>query len=861
MEEAPSKLEALVAQFLGAAHDRATGTLSVTGADGSSKQILFLRGSVTDVDTGRDDTLLEAALVTTGAFTERDLRTARKKAEKTQASLGTVLLESGAVPEEVVERRIRERLADEVSEVFAWEIETSGFLAHGEDERLEGFFSDLGSHYEILADAEELFIEAASRLKRWDLVERHFPMLKDVFYATPASFKYFRDQAQYPLEHELLQHVDGTKDVAEVIAQSALDPFTALVLFRRLGVAGELELINPVQMYQLGVENLTANRFEKARKLFQRAYERGLDDFDLQLKLAQALEGVGKKEEAVERYLEFADRCLSQMRTEDALKCLKRVTALAPDRLEARERYLEALLQEDEHTAAVDEALAVARILATRGEMQRGIEILARVREEVPREVRLQQKIIELAEICGDAETAAAERERLAKTCEERKDLQAALEAYQRMFCEGNESLEVRLKLVELHKLKGNREKALEHIYSILNLPDQERPRDDATLLSLHETVRHLKPSDLRSNRWLAEHYSRKGDNARAAQVLISWISHLEREGDLYEMANAYERLILLDDRHEHRWGFAQVLSKLGREAEALRELRTMAQLALREEDFANARKALEHVLKQAPLDIEAKKLFADMYEAEDRSDLAARAREEVAHLSIYSGNAHEAELHCRSLDPARPAVPGIIYDLGRLCLERGDHEKGLEQILKAARLHLGRKNLGLCRAAVEEILAIAPANKEALALRSELEAAERRPAPEPPAAPVAAPARDDAAQGLAEPPPPSPGGGLFEPPRPIRTTVANITAKLRRLKTAGGSPESPGAEAANAAASPAESPPQPPGAEGPAPAAGSDTSGSTAASEPSGATVRKARLAGAASRLAALRRKEPVVE
>jgi tetratricopeptide (TPR) repeat protein len=796
MSSSVKPIEDLARQFLAIPRQALTGTLRVQAEDGRRKQILFQQGLLADMDTGREDTLLEAAILDTGILSEKDIRRARKATARSPGPFGAALLDLGVVPEDAIQQSIRARLTEEVSEVFGWDLETIVFVPHEPDERLESFQSELGDHYEVLADPEEIFVEAARRLDRWDLVEDNFGILRDVFYATPSSFQYFHEEDRYPNEHAILRTVDGIKDVGEVIAESGVDPFVAVEIIRKCKARGELELINPVQMFQLGVEFSNGGKFEKATKLFERAHQRGLDDFDLQLKLAQCLDALGRKEEAVHRFTEFGEKCIAQDRSEEAIKSLKRAIRIDPDHMPAQEKYLEVLLKENRTGEALEQAVVVAQKKMETGDPRSGLDLLVRLRSLNPKDAVVQQKIIELAEACGDHATARAERDALARTTDQRRGVESEIETYQKRFCEGNDSLEVRLKLAELHLARGNRQKALDHISAILNLPDKYRVKDEATLVLLHEAVREMKPIDLRSNRWLAEHYYKKNEKEKAVAVLVAWIASLEREGDLEEVVHIYERLLSIDDRNEHRWGLAMALEKLGRTNESRRELRSLANLAMRKKSFDQAAKALDHVLKAAPLDIETRKMQADLHEAKEDRELAARKHEEIAILDIMAGNVLEAEQYCRRLPPGTPGIGEIVRRLGTLCLEQGDQQKAVEQILKAAKIHLEEKNLGLSRIALEQLLRIRPGHPEANAILADLKAREAPPPPPAAAAPVeaarpaaaGAPAPEEAAPPAEKPSSPHLKfeRAPFEPVAPVVTKVAGITAKLRKLKSGG---------------------------------------------------------------------------
>lgn len=835
-------IENLAEEFLGIARKKLTGTLIVQAEDDRKKQFFFQQGSLADIDTGRPDTLLEAALRDSGALGEKDIKRARKSMAGAEKTLGAALLDLGIVPETDVVENIRGRLTEEVCEVFDWPLATVEFFEHQADERLETFYSELTEYYEALADAEEVFLEAARRLERWDLVQKHFGVLLDVFYATPSSFRYFREQAKYPDEYAIVSAVDGIKDADELISQSGLDPFVAVNLLRKLRASGELELINPVQMFQLGVEFSGSGNFEKASKLFRRAMERGLDDFDILYKLAQALDSSDKVEEAVARYTEFGDKCASMNRLDDAARSLKRAIELDRGSVPAHEKYLEVLLQQKRYPESAEEAMALADLKVVHKDQPGALETLLRVREGNPQSSQLQQKIIALAESTRNYELARKERDDLARKTEQRKDAESEIERYQRRFCEGDDSLPVRIKLAELHLAKGNRPKALEHINSILNLPEKYKVKDESTLLLLHEAVREMKPADLRSNRWLADHHGRKGDKAKAVAVLQAWIASLEREGDTEEVVHAYERLLAIDDSSDHRWGLAMALEKINRLNESRRELRSLANLALRKKDFDQATRALDHILKAAPLDLETRKMQADLLEARENRISARKRHEEIAFLAMLAGNVQDAEQYCRRLPADGAETAEIVRKLGNLCHEQGDQQKAVEQIRKAVKLHLEHKNFGLAKLAIQDLLTIDPSNPDGAALLTDLKTRET-PAPAAAAGggPAAGPmSKSDASPGPGSAPGPAPAASAppvpatahaaahpkpgsfvaprsavaaqaaqtaalsedsaaedkasphlrferepFQPAAPVVTRVSGITAKLKKLKTA----------------------------------------------------------------------------
>jgi hypothetical protein len=214
----------------------------------------------------------------------------------------------------------------------------------------------------------------------------------------------------------------------------------------------------------------------------------------------------------------------------------------------------------------------------------------------------------------------------------------------------------------------------------------------------------------------------------------------------------------------------------------------------------------------------------ADLHEAQERRDLALRKNEELGILAILAGNIQEAEQYCRRLPPESPEAGEGSRRLGRLCLEMGDRQKAVEQLVKAAKMHLEHKNYGLCRLALDECIAADPGHAEAAVVLAELKV--RLEPPPPPPAPVEkAPAKSasraeaepaveekpakgkEAAKAKEAPKPAEPveeekaasphltyDRQPFEPAKPLVTKVSGITAKLKKMKTSG--PEEAGGPA-----------------------------------------------------------------
>ena len=146
-----NKLEALAQQILSISREKRTGTLRVGSTESQTKQVVFIQGYVADVDTGREDTALEAALLNTGEYSEKDLKRARKACAKKEVSLGAALLELDLVTEEVIVECVQQQVLEEVCMVFDWEVQLLGDIReHGFHDRVKAY-SHAGSRHRSIS--------------------------------------------------------------------------------------------------------------------------------------------------------------------------------------------------------------------------------------------------------------------------------------------------------------------------------------------------------------------------------------------------------------------------------------------------------------------------------------------------------------------------------------------------------------------------------------------------------------------------------------------------------------------------------------------------------------------------------------
>jgi tetratricopeptide (TPR) repeat protein len=185
---------------------------------------------------------------------------------------------------------------------------------------------------------------------------------------------------------EVISCIDGRSAFSEVIEKAVeklpeeLDAFVALSVIRSLVANGDVASLNPVELFQLGMEFQEAGNHAKAFKLYSRAAELGLDDFDIAFKIAQALEALGRPAEAAAKYREFGDKCLTHTRIEEAIKSYRKAAELEPGALDLQRKLVDILLRENRREEALSTALKLALRRQAAGDSRGALELLLELR-------------------------------------------------------------------------------------------------------------------------------------------------------------------------------------------------------------------------------------------------------------------------------------------------------------------------------------------------------------------------------------------------------------------------------------------------------------------------------------------------
>ena len=200
---------------------RKTGCLTVTDRS-SFGYIYFDGGRVVYANVLNRPDRLGELLVQNQVISRDDLSGAmEQQAREPGRRLGRILVDRGSLTEEELVRYITIQIAEAVYHLFAWE---RGSFHFDPDEipQEEGVVP-------VSISAESLLLEGARRVDEWSFIQKRVPSMDLIFAVerNPEGEEGEEGVKLTPEQEKILPLLDGTRSVAELVAESGLVEFDA----------------------------------------------------------------------------------------------------------------------------------------------------------------------------------------------------------------------------------------------------------------------------------------------------------------------------------------------------------------------------------------------------------------------------------------------------------------------------------------------------------------------------------------------------------------------------------------------------------------------------------------------------------
>jgi tetratricopeptide (TPR) repeat protein len=289
-----------------------TGCLSVTHRNNFG-YTYFDKGKITYASIVNRRDRIGDMLVKAGSITMEQLQSAiDAQGKQRDKRVGDLLVDLGFITRERLHDHVRVQIEEAVYLLFTWNEGTFNFEAEVKPERQDLLVS---------INPESLLLEGARRVDEWSLIEKKIPSFDAVFDADWRKLA----STDLPLTAEqqaVLQHMDGRRDITQIIEQSGLIEFDvgkALYglltagLIHRMGRRSRVDIRaipedKGDEHRNLGIAFYRTSMYEDALREFQRVLELHKDDAVARFFMGLILLRQGKWDEAIEAYQEAVGR-------------------------------------------------------------------------------------------------------------------------------------------------------------------------------------------------------------------------------------------------------------------------------------------------------------------------------------------------------------------------------------------------------------------------------------------------------------------------------------------------------------------------------------------------------------------------
>jgi tetratricopeptide (TPR) repeat protein len=359
--------------------------------------VRFRRGAVT-LQFDRDD--YEERIVELfrrlGRISEEQLHLAVANRAGSNSALIDALVEMNVLQSEEVVVLLRERMAEELYDLFSWN--EGRFEFHEGLERIEGAAGEIDDRLYFPADG--LVMEAARRIDEWTQIRGRVPDSSFIYFPTVEKFVPEDD-----LQAAVFVQVDGTLSVDDIVHRVGRSQFEICKTLARLIDLGVVAPVPEEEFIERGRLAREAGRPKEAAHLYDLASNLQIGWPDSLARAAECWEEAGELATASARYVSLGDALSEAGDPRTALANFCRARRLVPTHIDAWKKAVLLSLHFEEIGETCEPApapLTLAEILIDIGQHELGVEVLERFVNCHPRDLDAKRALAQALENSGN---------------------------------------------------------------------------------------------------------------------------------------------------------------------------------------------------------------------------------------------------------------------------------------------------------------------------------------------------------------------------------------------------------------------------------------------------------------------------
>ncbi|MBL8692859.1 MAG: PQQ-binding-like beta-propeller repeat protein [Planctomycetes bacterium] len=575
-----------------------------------------------------------------GRVSEQKLQVAAANRHGTQESLITALVKMQVLTDEEVESIYRERMAEDLYDLFTWH--DARFEFHEGAQLLEHVGGEVDER--LCFPSDGVVMEAVHRLDEWRRIRERVADDDEVMEALVAE-----QSCEDDTQEAVFRCVDGMRTVGEIARSLGRSIYEVSKAVSRLAELGAVGPVHPDHYPERGRLALQAGRPRDAAKLFDRAAAAGVACPASIGDAGRAFEADREFALAAERFVAYGDALVQIEERDRALDAYRHARALVPTHISAWRKAIDLALESDpgasegmpsSRTAAlVAEGRVLAETLTELADLEGAAGVLERALLRAPSDIAAKRQLVALWERLGQHDRLCGLLESLSDDLLHQRDVLGAAGCLQRVLRMRPERRDLVPRIRDLYKRDESRrnwKKALVGgfvsllLAAAVGLLVMAREKRALAELSAIDVEPRMRSGDLAGVRARLEEFRASNPltwaSTKAEELLVrvdALAAEFEKQQERKraEAKKAYDDQIAKADSEAKR---SEETARSGRLSEALEILRA----ALREApaDWPSAKLARRNVTDLEAYLSGSSALAKDLAAAEHASDWA-RAR------------------------------------------------------------------------------------------------------------------------------------------------------------------------------------------------------------------------------------------
>ena len=304
------------------------GTLIVQDSE-SRKCVFFGATGVQLLSSGkRKGMKIGDMLLRAGKVTEAELEDALENARIQRKMVGEVLVESGVVSQDEIQRIIREQIEEEIYDLFLWKRANFEFVEGPAADELKDPDAQVTK---LSFDVNGLLLEAVRRSDEWAIINQSIPSIDSIFTFVSESDRHEEDKTSQDVAKRVYRLVDGRLPISEIVENTGVSKFEACKVLVDLYNRGRIRILTVPETMELAVKRMGEGNRERGMRMYLAAAAQAPDDAKVISQVAKFLEGEGLGKEASGYHVKAGRIFLEQGDLDRAMDHMQRASAANPD--------------------------------------------------------------------------------------------------------------------------------------------------------------------------------------------------------------------------------------------------------------------------------------------------------------------------------------------------------------------------------------------------------------------------------------------------------------------------------------------------------------------------------------------------